>query len=144
MKLRRLSLLILMMLAISFPAAADQYRLTIVASCEDFNHVGKDWYFQYFLNDQSFEYSLPDGSRTIESPCRTLVEVEDGAEIRTIITEQDRRPDVGERKDVLKLEYNEEYGCYTFEQMIDVSESSGKYAHSTCRWTITWLFDKMN
>lgn len=90
-------------------------------------HVGKNWTQEYFLGDEAV-------------PAQVAVHLHVGDEIvlRTVITENDKRPDVGEDETRLTVTENVRTTPIVVEKTVLVTENAGRYTGCSAEWNVIY------
>lgn len=106
--------------------------ITFAATCVDANHVGQKWTQAYSVNGESVD----NAAAILLSPGETVV-------LRAVITENDKRPDVGEDMTAITLTQEELQTGVTLEKTVMVAENSGRYAGCEAEWRVIYVIAPM-
>lgn len=106
--------------------------ITFAATCVDANHVGQKWTQAYSVNGESVE----NAAAILLSPGETVL-------LRAVITENDKRPDVGEDVTTIALTQEELQTGVTVEKTVMVAENSGRYAGCEAEWRVIYVIAPM-
>ena len=115
----------------SAPAAPTAMRVNITASCSNYNHVGNNWYQEFYINgSQVNRYS------------QINLSVGDVITVRADITEDDKSPDFGSEKVTRTITQSDLTNGFTISFIVDVSEDRGRYSGYTAQWNVKFTFAK--
>lgn len=104
-------------------------KVAIKATCKNKNHVGKNWQFEYMINNEK-----------IKNNSIIKVKVGQTLKISTEIVEYDKYPDVGTEQTTHTVTDKNLKKGFKIEQTIVVTEGHGRYAGNSCTWKIVYTF----
>lgn len=101
--------------------------VTFDAVCVENQHVGKNWTQEYFLFAESV-------------PAQVAVRLRAGDELclRAVITENDKRPDIGEDETCLTITEDVLTSPLVVKKTVLVTENAGRYAGCSAEWAVTY------
>ena len=110
-------------------SASKKMKVTISASCSNYNHVGNEWYTYFSVDGAS-----------VRSGSVVSISMNSNVSVYTEITEDDTYPDVG--ADSYSCEVTHDYytNGFTITQTIGVLEDRGRYAGNVATWTVKYTF----
>ena len=109
------------------PTQRKTMKVSAIATCRDYNHVGNEWSQAFFINGE------PAG-RTIDLASGDTITVE------AVITEEDKKPDIGRRKVEYKVTEQDLKNGFTIEFEVGVRENGGRYSGSEAVWAVVFSF----
>jgi len=112
---------------------AIKMKMTVKASCKDYNSVGKNWTQYHEWNGIKIE----DGSMEV------ILAPEIEFTVYSRIREQDSKPDTSTDKVSYLPTAEEIENGFTVTQKIEVTENGGKYKNNIAYWTVTFTFEPM-
>ena len=110
---------------------AVSFRMTVKASCKDYNGVGKNWTHYHEWNGVKIE----DG--TMDMILAPGIEFSVYSRIR----EQDSKPDTATEKTPYTPTEEEIASGFTVTQKIEVTENGGKNKDNIAYWTVVFTFE---
>lgn len=106
-------------------------KLTVKATCKDYNSVGKNW-------TQYYEWN---GLQVQEEEMEVTLAPDTEFILYARIREQDSKPDTATEKTSYFPTAQELESGFTVSQKITVTENSGKYKDNAAYWTVTFTFE---
>ncbi|MBR0522422.1 MAG: Ig domain-containing protein, partial [Firmicutes bacterium] len=104
-------------------------KVVIYCDCDDYNHVGNEWGFSFYINGEEFT----SGDTVKLSPGDTI-------SVTSTIWEDENVPDVGEETTRKKITQEELESGFKIEQIVDVEENRGRYSGNVASWYVTYRF----
>ena len=104
-------------------------KVIIKATCNNYNHVGKNWQYEYKINNE-----------IIQTNSKIKVNVGQTLKISTKIVEYDKYPDIGTNQITHTITEEDLKKGFKIEHTINVTEGHGRYAGNTCTWKIVYTF----
>lgn len=113
------------------PAAtsAQKMKVTISASCSNYNHVGNNWSRYYSIDGES-----------VKSEDTIPVTVGKSITVYSKITEKDKSPDAGSANESVEITQEKLKNGFTVTQKVSVKEDKGRYSGNKAVWTVTFKF----
>ena len=110
--------------------ASKQFRLSLNATCGNYNHVGNEWSIEYYI----------DGKRVYNNATVTLKSGQT-IEVKAVITEDDKYPDVGYATFRHTVTESELTKGFSTSFSVRVTEDRGNYRGYSCTWNVTFWFN---
>ncbi|MBE5803353.1 MAG: SH3 domain-containing protein [Clostridiales bacterium] len=106
-------------------------KMTITATCGNFNGVGKNW-------TQYYEWN---GLQVVDGKMEAYVAPEVELTVYSRIRERDSKPDTGTEKLVYIPTEEEVQNGFAITQTVKVMENSGKHKGKIATWQVTYSFE---
>ena len=106
-------------------------KVAAQATCNDYNHVGDNWKYVYYVNN----VKVTDG-KSVD------LTVGDTITLKAVITEQDSNPDVGENTAEHVVTESDLKDGFKVKFTVSVTENGGRYNGSAAKFTVTFTFSK--
>ncbi len=103
--------------------------VTPKAVCNDYNHVGDNWNFMFYIND----------TRVSEGKSMTF-SVGDTVTVKARITEGDSNPDTGTNSATHVITAQDLQEGFKVRFTVEVKENGGRYNGFSAKWTVTFTF----
>jgi len=110
-------------------AAAQGMRVSVSASCGNYNHVGNNWSQDYYINGKS-----------VRSGASVSLKAGDKITVKARITEDDKYPDVGTGEASHTVTEKDLKNGFSIRLTVTVRENKGRYSGSACTWSVTFSF----
>ena len=108
---------------------AQSMQVKASATCSDYNHVGKDWSQEFYVNGTKI------GKGTTMS-----IAAGDIIMVSATITEEDKSPDIGTNSKEYTVTQSDLDNGFTIKFKVDVKENKGRYSGSVATWNVTFSF----
>ena len=108
-------------------------RISVYAECADYNHVGNDWYGEFYVNGVLLEDYLD-----------VYLKAGDVLSLQAVIGEKDALySDEGVLDDELTIYKKDLKKDFTVTDYVTVTENDGIYYGYSCVWTVVFTFEIM-
>lgn len=121
-------------------AAKRGAKMTVVveATCDDYNHVGKEWTKEFYINQQIIASYLND--KLLDSVQEILLSAGDTINASAFFTEEDKYPDEGSSGISHDVTQDDLKDGFDIAFDVSVIENGGRYSGCVAIWNVRFSF----